>query len=98
MTKNEEEKALTEIKIMQILSSPFVVQIKDHLHVKKSVTIVMEHASKGDMESAIKKANNDNKPFSVNLTKKWIAQLLTGLSHVHDNNIIHRDLKSGNIF
>ena len=46
----------------------------------------------------IERPNNENKPFPASLTKKWIAQLLTGLNHVHENNIIHRDLKSGNIF
>jgi serine/threonine protein kinase len=96
MTPKEEESALMEIKIMQVLKSPFVVTIRDHLVVKKSITIVMDYAEGGDLETRIQ--NQKGKPFDSNLLKKWIAQLLTGLEHIHDNKIIHRDLKSQNIF
>ena len=74
MTKQEEEKAQTEIKIMELLSSPYVVQIRDHLVVKKSITIVMDHAPGGDMETLIKKQKDKYVPFKPNLVKKWIAQ------------------------
>lgn len=83
---------------MEIIKSPYVVRIKDHLVVKKAVSIVMDHAQGGDMESKIKTATAKKKPFDEKLTLKWIAQLLTGLGHIHDAKIIHRDLKSGNIF
>ena len=56
----------------------------------------MDYAEGGDLETKIQ--NQKSKPFDENLIKKWIAQLLTGLDHIHDNKIIHRDLKSQNIF
>jgi serine/threonine protein kinase len=96
MTPKEEESALMEIKIMKVLKSPFVITIRDSLVVKKSITIVMDYAEGGDLETRIQ--NQKGKPFDPNLLKKWIAQLLTGLEHIHDNKIIHRDLKSQNIF
>ena len=35
--------------------------------------------------------------FDENLIKVYLRQILSGLSHLHDNNVIHRDLKCANI-
>ena len=47
----------------------------------------------GDLESKIKKAKNENKPFSVEVIEEWSKQLITGLEFIHRHNIIHRDIK-----
>ena len=47
----------------------------------------------GDLESKIKKAKNENKPFSVEVIEEWSKQLITGLEFIHRHNITHRDIK-----
>lgn len=37
------------------------------------------------------------KPFSIGEVKTLLYQLLSGVNHLHDNWIIHRDLKTSNL-
>ena len=38
-----------------------------------------------------------NKPFTIGEVKTLMYQLLSGVNHLHDNWIIHRDLKTSNL-
>ena len=51
----------------------------------------VEHDLKGLMTHTMKK------PFSIGEVKTLMYQLLAGVNHLHDNWIIHRDLKTSNL-
>jgi serine/threonine protein kinase len=42
--------------------------------------------------------NDTKKVINISLIKVYMWQILQGVKHCHDNNIIHRDLKANNIF
>ena len=96
----ERENALNEIRILYSLTHPNIIGYKEAFYDENSKTlnIVMEYADDGDIESKIK-YNKANKLFFQESTI-WniLIQILKGLKYLHDNNIIHRDLKSANIF
>ena len=56
----------------------------------------MEFADAGDLSRKIKNAKT--KYFSENQIWNWLTQICLAIKHVHDRKIIHRDLKSQNIF
>jgi len=60
---------------------------KDYLH------IFQEWVPGGSVASLLSKFGS----FSIEVIQSYIVQTLNGLSYLHDNNIIHRDIKGSNI-
>ena len=58
----------------------------------------MELADDGDIESKIKVNQKTRRVFDENTIWMWLIQILQGLKYLHDNKIMHRDLKCANIF
>lgn len=52
----------------------------------------------GDLSKKIQEMKNMNSRFSENQILDWFTQICLALKHVHDRKILHRDLKSQNIF
>jgi serine/threonine protein kinase len=91
---NRELNALkNEISILRKLEHPNIVvyygsNIKDgHFN------IFMEYVSGGSMRSFIQ----NNGPLSNKYTVKCLNHILLGLSYLHHETIIHRDLKAANV-
>lgn len=55
----------------------------------------MDYADGGDLAKQIKQAVQ---PFSENLILNWFTQLCLAVKHCHDKKIIHRDIKTSNVF
>ena len=66
----------------------------------ESLTIVMEYADGGDLSTRIKDAKKEDppQPFDPKLSMFWFLQITLALKYLHDNHILHRDLKTANIF
>ena len=58
----------------------------------------MEYADEGDCYRAISESFADKVYLKEKMVWKIIIQVLKGLRILHDLNIVHRDMKSANIF
>ena len=98
--KNEIESALNEIRLLYSLNHPNLIGYKDAFYDNQSfsLNIVMEFADGGDLSKLIENNKKRHLNFEEKIIWEWIFQLLNGLLYLHTNHIMHRDLKSANIF
>ena len=98
--KNEIEAALNEIRLLASLDHPNIIGYKETFYDNPSFTlnIVMEFADGGDLSKKIEYNKKHHCLFEENLIWEWIFQLLNGLTYLHGHHIMHRDLKSANVF
>lgn len=65
---------------------------------KKMLYIVMEYADGGDLDARIKRQRKARIPFPEEQILEWFVQICLALKHIHDRFILHRDIKSENVF
>ena len=86
-----------EVLLLKQLRHPNIVSYKDSFIDKDNYyNIVMIYCDGGDIYTKIKNAKNNHFPESDILD--WLVQLCLALSYVHDKKILHRDLKTQNMF
>ena len=100
LNDKEKENALNEIRILASLSHPNIIGYKEAFYDEpsKTINIVMEYADDGDIDKKIKDNLKKRNFFTEDTIWGWIIQILEGLKYLHDNKIMHRDLKCANIF
>ena len=100
LDNKEKEAALNEVRILASLSHPNIIGYKEAFYdeASKTLNIVMEYADDGDIAHKIKENLKRRLRFDESTLWEWIIQLLEGLKYLHDNKIMHRDLKCANIF
>ncbi len=88
----------TEVRILGKLNHPYIVTYYENFVVDNSLCIVMEFADDGDLLKRVKEARTANESIPEDQVWTWASQLLQALSYLHSKKIIHRDLKSRNVF
>ena len=99
MTKQEKDDVINESTILSKLDHPNIIKFFEFFESKtpqQTFNIVTEYADGGDLSEKIKEQNKT--PFKESDILDYFTQICLALKHIHEKKIIHRDLKSGNVF
>ena len=84
-----------EISLLQRLQHKNIVRLEGYVEDMEAgrICIFMEHVMGGNLRSFIKKFTQ----LSLDVIRAWLRQIVEGVQYLHENNIVHRDLKGENI-
>lgn len=91
---------LNEVRILCSLEHPNIAGYKDAFLNKngKELCIIMEFIGGGDLGEKIAECKKKRYYINEEIIWKYTIQTLLGLKVLHDMKIIHRDIKSANLF
>ncbi|KAI8123481.1 Serine/threonine-protein kinase polo [Lucilia cuprina] len=94
MKHNQKEKMTQEITIHRSLNHANIVKFHGFFEDSANIYIVLELCKKRSMMELHKR----RKTITEYECRYYIYQIIQGVKYLHDNRIIHRDLKLGNLF
>ena len=100
LSQKERENALNEVRILASLQHEFIIGYKESFTVDngKTLCIVMDYASDGDLYQKIVKHKKERSYFPEDTVWRILISAVQALCILHNLNIYHRDIKSANIF
>nr|BAK04770.1 predicted protein [Hordeum vulgare subsp. vulgare] len=86
---------MQEIDLLKNLNHKNIVKYLGSLKTNSHLHIILEYVENGSLANIIKP--NKFGPFPESLAAVYIAQVLEGLVYLHEQGVIHRDIKGANI-
>eukprot|EP00727_Mastigamoeba_balamuthi_P013352 m51a1_g864 putative protein serine threonine kinase (549) ;mRNA; f:811292-813592 len=82
-----------EIEILNKLNHPNIVKVISHSASDDHISLVLEYVDGGSLLSIVQKFGR----FPENLAAIYMDHVMAGLIYLHQNGVIHRDIKGANI-
>nr|XP_060642795.1 serine/threonine-protein kinase Nek5 [Anolis sagrei ordinatus] len=96
MPRKEKESSQKEVTLLARLKHPNIVAFFTSHQEKNRLYIIMEYCDGGDLMKRINMQHGVL--FEEDKILGWFVQISLGLKHIHDRKILHRDVKTQNIF
>ena len=90
--------AETEVSLLASLQHPHVVRYHDSFHVDGALHIIMELCDGGDVQAMLARRAAVQRNLEAPAVWALFLQLVLGLDFIHRRHVLHRDLKSANVF
>ena len=87
--------SIREVKALKYLQHQNVVGFKEAFKRDKKLHIVFEYVDQTVLEML--ESSNDAMGMNLSVIRKLIFQVLKALDYLHENKIIHRDVKPENL-
>ena len=93
LPKSELRVITLEIDLLKNLDHPNIVKYRGFVKSSESLNIILEYCENGSLHSISKNFGK----FPENLVGIYMSQVLHGLLYLHEQGVIHRDIKGANI-
>ncbi|EXJ77782.1 STE/STE11/CDC15 protein kinase [Capronia epimyces CBS 606.96] len=93
LPKSELRVIMLEIDLLKNLDHPNIVKYHGFVKTPETLNIILEYCENGSLHSISKNFGR----FPENLVALYMSQVLQGLVYLHEQGVIHRDIKGANI-
>jgi serine/threonine protein kinase len=93
LPKSELRVIMLEIDLLKNLDHPNIVKYQGFVKTPETLNIILEYCENGSLHSISKNFGR----FPENLVALYMSQVLHGLLYLHEQGVIHRDIKGANI-
>uniref|UniRef100_A0A3B3URH6 Serine/threonine-protein kinase PLK n=1 Tax=Poecilia latipinna TaxID=48699 RepID=A0A3B3URH6_9TELE len=91
---HQREKIDREIELHRVLHHKNIVHFYHHFEDKENIYILLEYCSRKSLAHILKARKVLTEPE----VRYYLRQIVSGLKYLHEQEILHRDLKLGNFF
>lgn len=102
VSRKEQEQALNEVRVLSKVEHPHVVRYLASYVSNEKLHIVMEWCEGGDLRKAIDGRKDALGPIAGAFPEatiwRYLSHIFSGLAHLHSLKVLHRDMKSSNLF
>ncbi|NWY66025.1 NEK3 kinase, partial [Erithacus rubecula] len=96
MSSSGAENSRKEAVLLAKMKHPNIVAFKESFESDGHLYIVMEYCDDGDLMQKIK--HQGGNLFPEDKILHWFVQMCLAVKHIHDKRVLHRDIKSKNVF
>ncbi|XP_071787892.1 uncharacterized protein [Asterias amurensis] len=97
LTASERQMALNEIRVLSIFDHPNIISYYDSFEEDGTLMIEMEYADGGTVQQYLNSLQGKRELEEREILMMF-QQMVAGIKHIHDHNILHRDMKTANVF
>ena len=87
-----------EVQCLKKLNSPTIIHLYESQILNGKEYMILEYAERGTLYERVKQYSKTNQKFSQTQILDWITEIIIGLYSLHKKDIMHRDIKSDNLF